>query len=339
VGASVQRAGLIGETAGQDANLDRAFVSVLPSASLRYAFSQSQYVQLSYASSTREPSMRDLQPFLDSSDPLNRYIGNPGLRPQYQHVSMVNYVFFDQFTGMNIFGNARFSYQNNAIVRSRIVDEDLRETSTVVNADGEWSLNLWANIGRPIRSLGVRGTVNGGPTFSRGIEFVNDEANESRITRTAIALTVDNVTKETLDLRAGANFTFNDVRYTLNPALNRSYVNRTLFGSIDYQFAEGWRAGSGIDYSLYSAEVFGEARQVPIVRAHVSWMVPQTRAELRLEGHDLLNQNLGVTYSSTASYIREQRTASLGRFIMFKMVYNLAGQPASRPGRVIRVGA
>jgi hypothetical protein len=122
----------------------------------------------------------------------------------------------------------------------------------------------------------------------------------------------------------------NDVRHSLNPALNRSYLNKTFSGSVDYQFAEGWRAGTGVDYNLYAAEVSGQDTEVLLVRADFAWDVPTTRAELRLEGHDLLNQNVGVNFTSTGSHIREQRTASLGRFVMLRLVYNLAPGPGGR---------
>ena len=47
------------------------------------------------------------------------------------------------------------------------------------------------------------------------------------------------------------------------------------------------------------------------------------RAEIRISGNDLLNQNSGISISSTSSYIREQRAATLGRQVMVQFSYQL----------------
>lgn len=270
--------------------------------------------------------MQDLQPFANASDPLNVYFGNPDVRPQYQHSVFAQYFIFDAFSSMNASATVLFDYIPDAIVSSRFVDDDLRQSRTVVNADGIWNLNVRANVGRPIRALRMRGNLWPSVTFSRGVEFVNGEANTSHITRPSVSLWIDNMDKDVVDVRLGASLNYNDVRYSLNPALNQSYLNQSFNANAEYRFAEGWRAGTGVDYHLYAAEVFGQDSDVLLLRAHLAWDVPRTRAELRLEGRDLLNQNVGVNFVSTGSHIREERTASLGRFVMLRMVYNLAGQ-------------
>lgn len=334
LGVGLQQANLRGTTGGAD--VDRTFVRVLPGGNARYQFSPTANAELWVNTYTREPSMRDLQPFVEVTSPLNTYVGNPDLVPEYHYNVHLRMLSFDQFSSTNIFGNVTFNYVRNSIVTSRSIDENLRRTSTVVNADAAWTAHAWLSYSRPIRPLGVNVLVAGGPTFSRGVEFINSEENRSGILRANLNLSAQTRTQENIIARGGATFTFNNVSYNLNPDLNRAYVNRTFFGEATYQFLPGWRAMLGVDYQLYSREVFGDARAVPLLRSHVAWTVPRSRAEVRLEAHDLLNRNLGVSYTNSESYIRERRTESLGRFLMLRMQYNLGA--SGRQTRVVRQG-
>ncbi|UCG86001.1 MAG: hypothetical protein JSW71_19165 [Gemmatimonadota bacterium] len=56
----------------------------------------------------------------------------------------------------------------------------------------------------------------------------------------------------------------------------------------------------------------------PLVRTFLS-----ERAEIELSGHDLLNQNQGVSITNSSSYIQEKRTESLGRCAMLRLMYRL----------------
>ena len=76
-------------------------------------------------------------------------------------------------------------------------------------------------------------------------------------------------------------------------------------------------------YRLYSEAVFGNARSVPLWHAELSRTI--SRVEIKLAARDLLNRNVGVNYSNTSSYIEEEHVATLGRYVMLQVVYNLSG--------------
>jgi hypothetical protein len=338
IGLNVQQAHLEGTIRNVDDDVNRRFVRLLPSAAFTYAFSQMRTMELRYNATTREPSMRDLQPFADNRDPLNIYIGNSELRPETTHNATARFMMFDRFTMTNLLAFVRAGYTHDRIARSRTIDEHFRQTVTPINTDGDWTVAGNLNFGTPIRPLGIRLNASTQNVFNRGAEFINDQENASTILRSTWDLRVDNREKEVLDAMAGARLTFNDVRYSLNSRLNRSYINRTFYGEIGYRLAEGWRVTTGLDYNVYAGGVVGEGSRVPLLRAEISRMVMNNRAEIRLEGRDLLNQSVGVNYSNTSTYIQEERIESLGRYVMLKFVYNLGGSGARPGGGVMVMG-
>jgi outer membrane receptor protein involved in Fe transport len=60
-------------------------IDLFPSANLTYEFEQGRRLRFSYSRRTRRPPPSRLNPIDQSTDPLNRSVGNPDLEPQYTH--------------------------------------------------------------------------------------------------------------------------------------------------------------------------------------------------------------------------------------------------------------
>ena len=325
IGADVQTAELTGNVIDQSVSIDRRFVNVLPSAMFTHEFPGNKNLDVRYRASTREPSMNELQPFADNSDPLNIYTGNPNLKPEYQHTGTVHFMLFDQFSFTNFFGYVQGQYTNDKIARSRSIDEQLRQTTTPVNVSRDWLLAGSLNFGTPIRPLGAKVNLSTQTMYNDGIEWINEQENEARVLRQSIDLRLENRNKEVIDVRAGARYTFNAAHYSLNPSLDRNYVNRTFYGEFNYYLGDAWRFTTGLDYRLFDDEVFGTGTDVPLWRAEIARTFLDQKAEVQLVGLDLLDRNLGINYTNTGNYIQEEQINSLGRYVMLNFVYNLSG--------------
>jgi len=325
LGVDVQGSQLAGDILDEAVRIDNRFVHLLPSASLRYEFSGGQSLDLDYRTSTREPSMQELQPFTDNSDPVNVYTGNPNLRPEYGHAATLHFMHFDQFSFTNFFAFIRARYTTNKIVRARTIDAQFRQASTSINADGDWSFSGNVSYGTPIRALGSKVNISNDAMFSRGVEFINDAENKTNILRNTVDVRFENRNKAVIDALIGARLTFNVNRYSLNPELSQNYLNRTFYTELTYNLHDTWRFTTALDYRLFAEEVFGAGQNIPLWRAEVSRTLFHEKAEIQLVALDLLNKNLGVNFSNTGNYIQEEQVNTLGRYIMLKFVYNLSG--------------
>jgi hypothetical protein len=340
LGLQVQRSDLDGTVLDRDERIENGFTHLLPSASLRLQVDDSKTFNVRYTTSTREPSMTELQPFADNTNPLRTYIGNPDLTPEYTHALNADYRFFDQFSFVNLFSYVRFSYTLDDIIQSRRVDDRALQTLTPVNIDHSWSTQAGLTYGRPIRPIGARVNLDYSVQHTRGVEILNGSDNTSRVWRNTIDANIDNRDKAVFDLRAGARFSFNDVEYSLNPELNQGYLDRTFYGNGLIRFGSGWTAGTTLNYRLYDEAVFGPAdRNVAMLQASISKLAMNDRIEIELVGFDLLDQNQGVTYTSGTSSIQERRSESLGRYVMLKLHYRLGslGRASAAAGGARRV--
>ncbi len=331
IGLRLQRSRLDGVILDRDESIATGYTHLLGSARLKKEIKDGQTFQVRYDGSSREPSLTQLQPYADNTDPLNVYSGNPDLRPEYRHRVNAQYRFFDEVTFINLFTFAGFTYTGNSISQSRFFDERGFQTRMPVNTGGEWSGNLGTNFGTPVRRLGIDLELEYDIRYSEGTELVNLAANESRILRNSLEIGVDNREKDRFEVRASVTFNFNDVAYSLNQELNRSYVNSQYRAEATWHFGYAWTLESDFRHRIFDQGLFGETRNVARWDAAISRRVLAERAEIELRAYDLLNQNQGVDITNSANYIQESRTDSLGQYFMLRIMYRL-GTPMNRRG-------
>ena len=337
LGLSVQQSSLEGDIFDEGVRIDKQFVNVLPTASLGFEFRGGANLDLRYSTAMREPSMRELQPFTDNSNPLNTYTGNPDLTPEYRHMGMIHFMFFDQFSFTNLFAFVRASYTTNKIVRSRTIDEQFRQSSTSINAGNDVTVSSSVSFGTPLRALGAKINISNEAMYNRGIELINQEENQTKILRNTIGLRLENRNKETVDAMIGTRLTFNVNQYSLNPDLSQNYLNRTFYAEFSYTLNEDWRFTTALDYRQYAKEVFGTGQNIPLLRAEVSRYLLGNHVEVKLVAQDLLDKNLGINYTNSSNYIQQTQVSTLGRYFMLKFVYNLSGL-GGRGGNVEMIG-
>jgi len=333
VAVNVQQSDLSGKIGGEDDEITNGYTHVLPSVYMRRSISDTGTLTARYRTSTREPSLTQLQPFADNSNPLRVYIGNPDLTPEYTHSLSLDYRFFDQFTFMNVFGSMRSSYTKDQIVQTRTIDSQLKQTISNVNTKGGWSNNARVSFGSPIRSLGVNFNLSNSITHSTGVQLINSEENDSRIIRNTTSVTIDNRIKDIFEVRGTVSATYNNVEYSLNTQLNQSYINNSIRFSGEWYIGEAWTIGTAVDFRRYDAEVFGSNDNVTLMEATISRLLPDDRTEIELVGLDLFDQNQGVSFSNNSSYVQQERIETLGRYVMLRVIHKLSGTGPAGGGR------
>jgi hypothetical protein len=337
-GLEVQTSDLQGTIIGRDESIDNGFTNLLPSANLRWQFNQGSNLNVNYRTSTRDPSLNELQPFVDNTDPLRIYAGNPDLTPQFQHSLRTEFRRFDQFSFRNVYLYANIGYNRNQIVQSRVIDETGRQLVMPVNLSDGWNGSLGGSYGTPIRALGAQVDLEYGYNRSLGQELVNNVVNENRTTNHNIGIRIQNRAKEVFDVSAGARWGFNDVTYSINSALDQSYLNSTYYGDGTWFLSNTWAANVSANYQVFDQNLFGPRDNLMLVGASIGMQMFANRGEIRILGVDLLNENNGIAISSSSAFIRQRQTPTLGRRVMVQFSYQLGSNlaPPSAGGRGMR---
>ena len=331
-GLRVQRSNLDGIIQGRDERIANGYTHLLADVNVKLEIKDGHNFNARYGTSSREPSLNQLQTFVNNTDPLNIYMGNPDLQPEYTHRVNAEYRFFDEFSFVNFFTNAGLTYTDNTIAQSRFFDERGIQTRSPINTEGSWSGNVGATFGTPLRRLGLNMNLDYRVTYSEGTELVNLVANDNTNVRNTVSLRLDNRVKDRFEVRGQATFNFNSARYSLNEELNRDYLTSNYSASGILHAPRGWRVSTNISYQVYDRDLYGgiggqsgfsQPENIARWNASVMRRMLENRVEIQLQAFDLLNQNKGVNIAASSNFIRESRTEALGRFFMLRVSYRL----------------
>ena len=337
LGLRLQGSNLEGTILGRSEEIANGYTHVLPNAEYRMQVDDRRTLQFRYSTSTREPRMTDLQPFVDNRDPLRIRVGNPDLQPEYTHRLRTEYRFFDTFSFVNLFTHANVSFTTNDIAQARTVTERGLQTISPVNLGTSWSANGGASFGRPLRWMGGQVDLNYDLRYSSSNEFVNDLENRSRSLAHTFGIELENRAKEDYDVRGGAKLTLSDVSYSLNEELNEDYLTSTLYGIADLHMGP-WTLGTEFQWRLYDQDLFGPGRNVALWEASLRRLILNDQAEIRLVAFDILGQNQGVSYTNSPGFIQESRVESLTQYVMLNFTWYLGNRSMSGGGRGGRDG-
>ena len=297
------------------------FRNFLPTARFSYEFTSSQRIGLDYDTDVREPSIDQLQPISDNSDPLNIYQGNPALNPEYNHRLRLRYNNFNQANMHSFFSNINFNYTLDKIVNEQVVTRNFVRITRPVNVKDAFSTNGFVGYNFPINPK-LRFSFNDNTSYNRGISLVNQAENITKRLTSTNNVRLDYRLRDSFDFSIGARVSYNNTAYSLQKSLNRTYFTHEYEASFNITLPWNLRLVSDFNYQFYTGQNFGANQSIPIWNASISKLLfKNKKGELKLAVLDILNKNTGFTRTTDANYIQDEFTASLRRYAMLSFTY------------------
>jgi hypothetical protein len=329
----MQNSRLNGEILSEGTIIKNNYTTFLPRMQWSKELGMGHSLRVRYNTDVREPSLEQLQPIVDNSDPLNLYIGNPDLVPEYNHNLRMNYLKFDQFSFSSLFAFINLRYTRNNIINQTIIDEQFIRITNPLNVDYDFNASGNISYSQPIRSLAMKYRVNTNLTYGRSILFINEIENKSNRYSSRVGLTLENRSKKKWDLQAGVNLTYNLSTYDLSNDRNQSFLNQRYNGTMRYNPTDTWSLRTDMRVNVFDNQSFSTGQTVPIWSASISkYFLAGNRGEIEISAFDLLNKNLGVNRSTTLNYIENEEVLSLGRYFLASFKYALRSSGGNSKG-------
>ena len=108
---------------------------------------------LNYSTNTNQPSVSQLQPVPDNTNPLYVKLGNPNLKQEFTHALRLNASFVNPFKNRDFFIFLTMMETQNKIVNYDKINSFGVDSVLPVNVNGVYNLNSNINFGFPIRFL------------------------------------------------------------------------------------------------------------------------------------------------------------------------------------------
>ncbi|HTN46301.1 MAG TPA: outer membrane beta-barrel family protein [Flavipsychrobacter sp.] len=315
-----------------DVDYHRNFFNFFPSASFTYRPGGQKSMSFNYNGSTQQPTIDQIQPLRQNTDPLNISIGNPDLKQEFNHNFNVRYNNYKVFTGTYTYGGVGVTFTNDDISRTETISDKLIRTYRYQNVDGNYNGWWYGGIGRNFRETNMRGGINTGGYATKMKSIINGFDNTSNSWN--IRLGVDaNYDKDSFcNVSLNFNVEYNTNKSTINQNVNNYFTYSTRLDA-SFQLPKKFEIGTDINWDIrQKVAAFDNNNNVLLWNAYISKKFLKGDAlELRATGYDILNQNKGFTRSVYGNTFTQQNYNTIRRYGMLSLIWNFTQTAAGAP--------
>lgn len=344
-----QEASLINnQTLPQDQQFRSTFRNMLPFGSIRWSLDKQRNFRLFLRSSTRLPSIDQLQNVVNNQNPLQLRVGNPNLRQSASNNLFLRYQHTDPAKSRMFFIMAGGGLTDNQIVNSTwlagtdnpfLAQFDLPPGAQLVvpvNVSGAWNLRSFASYSLPFSLIGSNLNLDLGYTFQNNPGLINGAKTEARNHVLTAGVTVSSNISDKLDFTLSGRPSWNVVRNTQQPAADNAFLSQVSTLRFNWQVPGGIVLRTDLSHQYFGGLAEGFNQNFFLWNAALGKkLFRNERGEIALSMNDLLNQNRNIGRTVTETWIEDSWTNALTRFVMLSFTYNLRhfGKPAEKPSR------
>ncbi len=305
--------------------ITRKVVNLSPMAQFNYMFDKRTNLRIMYNGRTSQPSMTQLQPVADISDPTNITIGNPDLNPLYTNNVFIR---FQQFTpekqrAFMIMANG--SYIINDIVSYTSYNQETGvKTTTYKNVNGNYSGNVRMMLNTPLKNKKFSINSMTMASFANSNGYINEEKNTNRNLILSERGGID-FRSSYLDLGVNGNIRYNATSNSLQKENNQNTFNYGAGGYTTIYLPLNFKIESDVNWSTNSGYGDGFKQNEVLWNASASKsFLKNNQGTLRFKIYDILQQRSNISRSVTASYIQDSEYNTLGSYFMVHFIYRFS---------------
>jgi hypothetical protein len=302
-----------------DANINQNFTNILPTALFVYNPTRSKRLRVSYNTNSKQPSITDLQPIPDNTNPNRLRSGNPNLRPDYSHSLQANFNTWNALTGRYIYVGGNGYYVKDAFGDSTSITAYGQQIITRVNVKNASSAGMWIGAGIPLKNRKYSFRPNLSGNIYQGISFLNGEKN----TMTNLTVTPSlgfEYQADSLEVSVSADLNYVDPKNSLSSFTTTPYTTQDYYLGFVYRAKHGFKFQSNVNYTLNGQRSNGYNINYFIWNAEVSKTFLKTRnLELSFIANDILNQNINATRFVSQNIVTDNFTKIISRYFLVKL--------------------
>lgn len=309
----------------------RTVVNYAPALNLRYKFSDNSTLRVDYRGESSQPSLNDLQPITDNTDPLNIRTGNPDLKPAFNNNVSMN--FNQSFTSRrsNINAYARYSNRMNQV--AWVVDYN--ETTGVrtnypLNVNGNWQTDLGFNFYTPLGAVSTsKFSISTASRygFNHSVGFIRTSGSESSVKNFTKGTTLYQQVKgryhyQKYDAELSADIRYFTSSNSLRHESDRSTCDYTFRANFNLELF--WNIQVSTDINCTIRQGYGEKND----KTRTMWNAQLSKSFFKRRSlivsfnfYDILRENESIGHSVSDTSIRDWSTSTSKRYFMCSLTY------------------
>jgi hypothetical protein len=333
VGLGVQPTELYSRSVTTDT--PRVFVQrewqVVPSASMFYQLTTAQRIRFNYIGYSKQPSINQLQPVPDYTNPLYTAMGNPDLKPSFIHDFRIGYNDIDRLSGRTFFLEGFATITQNAIVDDITFAPGGKQVVQPVNVNGNYVASGSCDYAIPFDrnrfTLSFSGTVD----YAHNVNLYGGARTigQSWKERQNIRLIYD--IDKWFDLTTTVEYTNNHTTYSPDTMQANTFStwNFSQEGRVDFRKDFSFRYT--FNYLVNQGLAGGIGKNVALMSAVLEKRVYRDKGIVALSVNDLFNDNTNFSHTALDGYVEDDRAAVLNRFFLVSFTWKFQQRSDGQP--------
>ena len=296
-----------------------------PSARLDYRISESKFFRFSYWGRTSQPSLNQLLPIPDNSNPLYVQEGNASLNPSFTHQISSEYRSNNRQTFSFFGASIDLRYTSKSIINQKRYSDDGIQYSKYVNADkGVYNVSgrLFFNskIAKSDFNIHVSSNISYGNGFSYVATDGNFAENETKTfninLNTRLSYRIDN-----FEASVGGGTNLRDARYSVKTIDDVRTWNNRVSASFNWTFLKTFNITSDINYRWFNGYSAGYGQSQTIWNGEISKTFYHNAFTFKVRCYDILNKSRNTYRNNSENYFEDVTNNTLGRYLMFTLTF------------------
>jgi hypothetical protein len=303
---------------------DQHFLNLFPSASFTYKPKTTSTLNINYSGSTQQPTLQQIQPLQDNTNPLLVYRGNPNLKQSFRNSVSIWMFNYKPLQGRGYYFNLYSSFVNNDFSYSDFVDTSGRRNNQTINVNGNYNMGFYCNYNYKLGNSGFssRASLNG--NINRNTNFINNQKNINNNQNITPSFFISYSKDEKFDLSVGGNWNYNNSRSSLRSDVKTTFWIQTYETSMWWQLPKKFELEAECTFNIRQRTTeFDRNLNTTICGISISKkLLKKDQLEIKVEARDLFNQNIGFDRTATSNFINENTHTVLKRFILCSLTWN-----------------
>jgi len=339
------------KSTGTNRDYTSSVFNYAPSLTMQYTLNKTSFLRLSYRGSSSQPSISQMEPVPDNSNPLYIRIGNPRLLPGFNNNLTISlnggnrekYQMFD----ISIDGSCR----TNSISNISAYGNGGVQYSVPVNTDPIYNGSIRMMYNSPLFTKKFLVNISGSANYNNNLSYTakieaDPQADPRDVTIDNFKNIVTNTTNS-LFIRSGLRFTYKFTKADFSLSNNLSYRD-TWYSIANKSKPEMWNYSASAnlnlrlpyDFTMNASMEFsvskgyGGERDKPftIFNADINKGLCKNKLALKLRLYDILNQARGIRRTTTENYIEDTEFYIQKQYFMLSLSYKFGKFPGNSRG-------
>lgn len=324
----------------------RSVVNYSPNGQFTYRFNKDKNIRLNYRGNTSQPSISQLDPTEDLTNPLNIRSGNPDLLPSFSNNISTEYNYSNREKQQSLRASASYNFVTNQIINRTIYEANTGVQRTKpINQNGMWNSSLNILYITPIdKKKRFQFSTSTNTSFRNQIGYMSfREDTETKNIAQTLSIS-ENLTlsyrREWLYLQTRGIIRYSSTHNSLEEKTNQEDMNYRMSLDAQITFPKDWVFESNLNYSEQTGLSSGYNRNETLWNINLNKrFMKNKQANIGIRWTDLLQQRMSISRNVTSNYIEDSESNVMTGYFMVSFSYrfnNFGG--SSRGGGAPREG-